>query len=190
MKKLFRQIQFLANIATIVIAILLSIVVVRTYIFPVAQPENPSVSSRIEKIPVDAPSAPKIKPNNINPIGQIVPLQGIDWKENKKTLIMFISTTCRFCTESGSFYKRLVKENSNKNLKLMAVLPQTVDEGREYLDKLEVNIDEIYNARLSSIGVASTPTLLLVDEQGKVMEMWKGKLSKVEENQLIQKLLG
>ena len=118
-----------------------------------------------------------------------MPLENVDWKNNKKTLVLYVSTNCRFCNESSPFYQRLVEKYADgKNLKLVAVLPQTVDEAKEHLKSLGVNINDVYNAQLRSIGVTATPTLLLVDESGIVSEMWRGKLSNDKETEVLNKL--
>ena len=70
----------------------------------------------------------------------------------------------------------------------MAVLPQSVEEGKDYLKGLGAGIDNVYNAQLGSIGVTATPTLLLVDENGIVSDMWRGKLSDDKEVEVINKL--
>lgn len=56
------------------------------------------------------------------------------------------------------------------------MLPQDVDEGRNYLGYLGVQVDEVLQAPLSSIDVSGTPTLMLMSRQGTVIRTWIGKL--------------
>jgi thiol-disulfide isomerase/thioredoxin len=187
MRKLYRKIQFLSNLATILIAVLLSLIAGKLYLFPTLQP--PNLSSSVETVRV--PAKPDLQPrmnSQVTPVGKAVPIQGIDWQKNKKTLVLYVSTKCHFCTESAPFYECLVKEHSSKNVNFMAVLPQSVDEGKDYLKGLGANIENVYNAQLSSIGVTATPTILLVDENGVVSDMWRGKLSDDKEKEVINKL--
>jgi hypothetical protein len=101
--------------------------------------------------------------------------RGLDGEQ--KTLVLYILTACRSCNESSPFYKCLVEKYSDgKNVKLVAVLPQTVEAAKEHLGSLGVNIKDFYNNQLSLVGVAAPPTLLFVDESGVVSDMWKGKL--------------
>lgn len=67
-------------------------------------------------------------------------------------------------------------------------MPQTVEEGKQYLKNLGVDISEVYNAKLASIGVTATPTLLLIDQSGVVSDMWRGKLSDDAEKEVLSKL--
>jgi peroxiredoxin len=185
MKKAFRQVQFLANIATIVIAILLSFVVIKPYLFTDGTAENVSA-----KRPNPASPASSVQPPQpqINPVGQTVSLQNVDWAKSKKTLVLYVSATCRFCTESAPFYQRLLQEVKSKDVKFVAVLPQPAEQGNDYLKKLDVKIDSVLQGSLQTIGVRSTPTLLLVNEAGTVTESWRGKLTPEKENEVMNKV--
>lgn len=189
MKKIFRNVQFLANLATIVIAVLLSFIVIKQYILPNSDTRNSNINLESGKSSATPALAPNSK-EKVNPVGKTVPLEKVNWKENKRTLVLYLSDTCRFCTESGPFYQKLVEKNSDDKIKLVTVLPQSVDEGKQYLEKLGVGIKDVHSSSLASIGVRSTPTLLLVNEDGIISEMWIGKLSNDKEEELLKRLFG
>ena len=90
-----------------------------------------------------------------------------DIAKDKRTLVLALSTQCHFCTESAPFFQRIRKETS-KNLKMVAVLPQPVSESHKYLEGEGVQVDDVRQAPLTTIGVRGTPTLLLVDNVGSV----------------------
>ncbi|MGI8641505.1 MAG: peroxiredoxin family protein [Pyrinomonadaceae bacterium] len=188
MRKTYRTSQFLSNIATVVIAILLCVITVKLF-FPTSPTVNIAGMPGPNNVPGNSTSSVTTAPPQITPIGKAMPLENIDWKNNKKTLVLYIATTCRFCNESSPFYKRLVEKYADdKNVKLVAVLPQTVNEAKEHLKSLGVNINDVYNAQLRSIGVTATPTLLLVNDSGVVSEMWRGKLTTDKETEVLNKL--
>ena len=56
-----------------------------------------------------------------------------------------------------------------------------MDEGRKYLEGQGVQVDDVKQATLNSIGVIGTPTLLLVDGKGTVAQVWEGKLKPDQE---------
>jgi thiol-disulfide isomerase/thioredoxin len=173
-ESLFRKIQFLANVAIVLIAVFLVGIVIKNFL---ATPE-PAASA-----PSNVPANPKPA---VSLTGKPMPLQNIDWAKNKKTLVLYISNKCHFCTESAPFYQRLAQEAAGKDIKLAAVLPQPVEQGQEYLKKLNVvGIDSVYQNSLSSLGVRGTPTILLVDENGKIINSWMGKLNSDRENQVL-----
>ena len=177
MKKIFRTAQFLSYLATIVIAITLPMLVPRS--------EAPSPKAALE----ETRESP-VQPNRAaSPVGKPVSLEGVNWKENRRTLILYLSTQCRYCHESSPFYQRLVAMNTkNKDLKLVAVLSQPVDDAVKYLKSNSIGIEQVYNGSLVNIGVRSTPTLLLVNEEGVVSDFWRGKLTPEKEEEVMKKI--
>jgi hypothetical protein len=123
------------------------------------------------------------------PIGKRLALPGIDWEKNQRTLVLALQTGCHFCSESSPFYQRIVKQRARfGSTQIVAVLPQTVDESREFLKKLGVTFDEIKQGSFGDIGVRGTPTLLLVNSAGIVTEAWRGKLPTEAENAVLARL--
>jgi 2-keto-3-deoxy-6-phosphogluconate aldolase len=82
-------------------------------------------------------------------------------------------------------YQRLVKEGG---VRLIAVVPQDAAEGRAYLDRLNVPIGDIRQMPLGAIGVEGTPTLMLVDDKGVVLNSWVGKLPTSTEAEVLSKI--
>ena len=156
------RLENLASLATILVSLLLSVVLIKVFLLP--QP-NPAASS---------PQQPRAG------MSMKKSLPGVDWAKNQRTLVLAISTQCHFCTESAPFFQRIEKERA-KDLKMVAVLPQTVDEGRKYLEGEGVHVDDVKQATLNAIGVNGTPTLLLVDGKGMVAKVWEGKLQPDQE---------
>jgi peroxiredoxin len=184
MKKAFRIVQFLANISVIILALVVSASLIRQYFF--SGPGEMVPVSSVRTFNNGVPPPPEKRPV-IAPTGKTFPLENIEWKE--KNLVLYLSTTCRYCKESAGFYQRLVKESAGKGVKLLAVLPQTDEENKSHLESLGVNIGEVYSSGLTSIGVSATPTLLLVDSKGTIVDTWKGKQPEEGENRILDKLL-
>jgi hypothetical protein len=160
------KLQSLANISTILVSLLLSAVLVKAFLLP-----------RPASAPVAAANLPQ-QPRAGMSIKDSLP--GVDWGKNGQTLVLALSTQCHFGTESAPFFQRIQNEAS-KDVKMVAVLPQTVEESRKYLETEGVHVDDVKQATLGSIGVRGTPTLLLVDNKGKVADVWQGKLDPDQE---------
>jgi hypothetical protein len=111
---------------------------------------------------------------------------GIDWKQNGQTLILALSSNCHFCTNSAPFYTKLVQKKGST--RLVAVLPQPEGEGRKYLEKLGVSVDEVRQLSPDRIGVRGTPTLILVDASGGIRSSWVGLLPPNAEMEVLGKL--
>lgn len=99
---------------------------------------------------------------------------GINWATNGRTLLIGMQTTCHFCTDSAPFFQKLAA--SSKNTRIVAVLPQSIEDSKQYLAKLAVRADDLKSSPLSEIAVAGTPTMLLVDGKGIVKNVWAGKI--------------
>lgn len=164
----YKKIELLANVAIIAVAVLLAVVLVRQYVLPGGRDA--------------ADAAPRIQK------GAKVEVAGVDWSKSNRTLILALQKGCHFCTESAPFYKRLAPAASEKNVRVVAVLPQTLEEGRGYLADMGVPVSEVAQASLDSINVPGTPTLILVDDKGVVIDSWVGKLPVAGEEQVLTRL--
>lgn len=163
---LLRKLEISANVAIIAVAILVGILLVRNYLI-----------------------VGHSKPQPQNLIGTKISLPDIDWANNGQTLLLVLQRGCRFCSESAPFYQRLVRDvGNNGNIRLVAVLPQEITEGKQYLQDLGVSINEVKQALPSSLGVRGTPTLLLVNDAGIVTETWNGKLPAEKESEVLNRL--
>jgi hypothetical protein len=106
------------------------------------------------------------------------------------TLVLALSKDCRFCHESVEFYQKLAafKNSSPQGLRLVAVLPQSKEDAESYLKEQKIEVDEVVSMEVTKLGVRGTPTLLLLDGQNKLEELWVGKLSGEQESQVIDRL--
>jgi hypothetical protein len=155
----FKKIEAAANIAVIALVGLFGWTVLRGNFAPSSSPNL-----------VAQPSGPKVGLS----LNQS-PLKDVTWAKNKSTLVLGLQTTCHFCTKSGPFFQKLAATASG-NTKIVAVLPQTVEQSKQYLSGLGVHVDEIRSTTLASISVSGTPTLMLVDDKGVIRNVWVGKL--------------
>jgi thioredoxin-related protein len=167
MSSLYRRIELLSNIAIIVVALLLGVVLVKKYF---------------------AGSPPATNTREIS-AGTKIALTDVDWSKSRQTILIVLSQRCHFCSESMPFYQRLTQEVKDySDTRLIAVLPQPPGEGQKYLDNLGLAIKDVKQAELSSIQVRGTPTLILVDSRGVVTDVWVGKLSSDKETEVISKV--
>ena len=161
-----RKLEMLVNVAIIVATVAVCAVLAKQYLFNGAaeRSHGPAVGSKIE-------------------------LAGMDLSGEERTLVLVLQKGCHFCTESGPFYQRLTREAAARggSVKLLAVLPQDADEGRRYLNGLGVDIERVTQARLGSLGVSGTPTLIMLT-RGKVSDVWVGALTPGREAEVINKL--
>jgi hypothetical protein len=172
-------VALLANVATIAIAILLGVAVAQLH--SLAKPTKPAGQTTVaaaQPIPFEPLHA-----------GTKMPIAGVDWGKNERTLLMALSQGCRYCSASAPFYQRLTKEMAGrKNIGVLAVFPQPVNDARNYLSKLGVSVADIRQVSFDDLGVLGTPTLILVDKAGFVTNAWRGQLPANKEDEVLSLL--
>lgn len=173
-----KVVNLVANVALIIVAVLLCAVIGKDYFAPRLVGPPSKVDAKVD--------APSLNLHNEVQPGERVSLSGVDWSKSNHTLLLAISSKCNFCSESASFYQRLAKERDK--IQLVAVLPQSTSEGQAYLESLKVSVDDIRHASLFSLGVKGTPTLILVDGTGRAIKSWLGKLDASQEADVMSSL--
>jgi thioredoxin-related protein len=162
--KIAKKIEVAANIAILVTACLVAVFFVKNY------------------------RAARTEQHHTIVVGTRFALKNINWGASRKNIVLALSTSCHYCTESAGFYRELAKECKAHNVRTFAVLPQTVSEAQLYLGNEGVNVDEILQASLPSLEITGTPTLLLIGKEGKVEHVWYGKLPSEDEKDVLTKL--
>lgn len=166
MERAYKRVELIANIAIILVAISLVVVLVKRFVF-----------------------TPRNEPTLQSNVGAKLSQPDIDWSKSNKNVVLMLSNTCHFCTESAPFYKRLVQEQTQRGtFRLTAVLPQPVSDGQKYLNELGVGINDIKQLTPGAIRTSGTPTILLVDSSGVVTDEWLGKLPPEKENEVLSRL--
>jgi hypothetical protein len=157
-----KKIEMAANIAIIIAALGFTVFVVRYY---TANRSHQGIS-----------------------VGTKFGVQNIQWQDNKKNIVLGLSTECHFCTESAGFYRELVQQCKQEHVRTIALLPQPIPAAQEYLKNEGVQVDEIRQAALPDVGITGTPTLLMVSDAGLVKNVWIGKLPENTEKEVLAKV--
>lgn len=166
-KKRF-NLETVTNIAIIVLCIIASTVLVRNFFFapkPPPRPGEAKVGDKIEAVKAVLPAG------------------------SQKTLVVAISPTCGYCTQSMPFYKKLMEERDRKGspVKIVGVVPapQAKAPEEEHMDAAGLKFDNLADVDFGAIKAPATPTLLLVDAAGTVEKIWVGKLDEKGEKQVL-----
>lgn len=114
-------------------------------------------------------------------------IPGLNFTAAQKTLILFIRSTCRYCTESMPFYRALIASaTKNRSLQIAVVSTETVEATRAYLTEHGLSIDPTRVVHATGLKVSGTPTLILVDGNGQVLRLWRGQIPKQGESKVLQ----
>ena len=63
-----------------------------------------------------------------------------------------------------------------------------MEEEQEILNKNNVTVDKIVQLDMDEMRVQGVPTMLLVDKEGKVLEVWNGRLPPEEQEKVLANL--
>jgi thiol-disulfide isomerase/thioredoxin len=114
-------------------------------------------------------------------VGERLTIPNVDWAQNKKSLVFFLKKDCPYCTSSAGFYRQLVEDATRRNVKCVAVFPNTPEEARKYLQYIELPIDNIHTGSLGDYKISGTPTVLFVDKNAIVRSVWIGAQTEKEQ---------
>ena len=160
-----------ANIAIIVVCAIAAVVLIRNQFFPPRPPGVPEGAKKGEQFAQ---------------IQQVLPA-GTD-----KALVVAVQPGCHYCNDSMPFYKRLLDERNQKGSQVKFIAAVPADEAKaEELQKFAAvgaKPDDMVKLDFASVKVPGTPTLMLVDNTGKVLDVWVGKLEADKEKEVLEVL--
>lgn len=167
MSKIPRKIELTANVLIIAVALLIVGIFAQRHFFP---------------------TAPTRVPPKLPAVGDKVALANFDWSKSDKNVLLVLRVGCRFCSESAGFYKNLVQQSNGKNVNVVAVLPQGKEEAEKYLKDLGISGIQVRQSELDPLKVEATPTIIVADHEGKVTNVWLGKLKPEKESEVLARL--
>lgn len=167
MNKAYQNLQMLANVLIIIVAILITGVFIQRYIFP-----NFSTSSK----------------SVVPTIGEKVVVTDVDWSKSNKNVLLVLQKGCIFCTSSANFYRKLIEQTKDKGVNIIAFFPQSKEEAENYLNDLGISGIEVRHSELDSLFVTGTPTIIVTDDKGQITDIWVGKLQSEKEAEVLAKL--
>lgn len=119
-------------------------------------------------------------------VGEPVTVPGLDFARAARTLVLVVRSTCIHCTESLPFYRSLRREQiAGGKVRLVAVGLEEYDRVADYLARNGIQVDQVIAMKTRELKVPGTPTAILVDRAGAVVQIWPGRLSPDKETELI-----
>jgi hypothetical protein len=172
------KLDTLANIAIIVVCAIAAAVLVRNQFFP---PRPPGAPPQAEKGETYAQ------------------LKGVVPAGSSRALVVAVQPGCHFCNDSMTFYKQLLDQRNQKasQVKFIAAVPandkpedakKLVDDESAKFAAVGAQPDSMVNLDFAAVKVPGTPTLMLVDNNGKILNVWVGKLDPGTEKEVLKTL--
>lgn len=125
--------------------------------------------------------------------GQILPqLNGIDYTAAPRTLMIMMSTKCKFCLASVPFYRQISEMGETKggSLHVVAAFPNSSEGVVQFAAENHFPLEAVANLNLDEVGLRYTPTLVLVDKSGTILNTWVGQLTPEGEKNVLERLTG
>jgi hypothetical protein len=126
-----------------------------------------------------APSAYKIG-------DRLEEVKGLDITLAEKTLVLYLRSTCKFCTASMPFYRTIAQRSGAARLAVVGPEPEEVL--RDYVDQHSFVPDALVSVPFGRLRFAGTPTLALLDANGRMLAIWRGQLPPNTEAEVRQAL--
>jgi hypothetical protein len=157
------KLDLFANIVVIIVGLVWSTIFVRNYFFAAPSGFEP------------------FKPGEF--LGEV---PGTDWSKHDRTLVIALKIGCTYCEQSMPFYRKLSEMEANTQL--VVVFPDKKEAVENYLAMHKLRIRAISGLPLKSLKVGGTPTLILLDGNGRVLRSWAGLLSARGEEDVLKHL--
>jgi thioredoxin-related protein len=125
-------------------------------------------------------------------VGDKLPnLDGWDWTAHEKTLVLVLRKGCHFCEDSAPFYQRLavIQKRDGSTSSIVAVFPDSADVVQHVVQSEGLEVQTLSGVSLEELKISGTPTLLLVDKRGMVLNAWIGVLSPRQELEVIKAMV-
>lgn len=171
--KATRALDTATNVAVVVSAILFVALGIRYFSFT----SNPPVSGAAAVY---------------DPGDRIDPIPGLTYDQAERTVLLFLSSTCIYCTESMPFYRSLAEaqRDSPGLFRLVAVTKEDKNVMANYLGSHALTVDQITTVAADQpFRLRLTPTLVLVDRDGKATQSWVGALSEDNKAEVLRAIL-
>jgi thiol-disulfide isomerase/thioredoxin len=113
-----------------------------------------------------------------------------DGSLSSRNVVVALSTHCRFCRASAPLYRELAAAAARNptSASFIVLTMEPMDQMRAFLDQLGISASRVVEVP-ESLQIRVTPTMLLVDQKGVVVDAMLGELPKANEQKPV-KFLG
>ena len=123
-----------------------------------------------------------VRPRPADFIGKRVTLPNVRWRTNNVVIAM--TSHCPYCVRSVPLYQKLataVGESPDRGA-LFVLNPEEDGVIKKFLADQHVSVTEVVRLPLNTLGIHATPTMLMVDGRGIVVNAFIGVLPAEKEN--------
>jgi thiol-disulfide isomerase/thioredoxin len=123
--------------------------------------------------------------------GSTVTLKDISWTKSTQTVVLFMSAHCHWCQKSVPLYQAVsALHKTAGGFQFVVVSNDPPGQTESFLKENSIEVDKVLSPVPGSLGIRGTPTILLVDQSGKVSFSHKGMMAKAIDDQFLKRLAG
>ncbi len=94
---------------------------------------------------------------------------------DRPTLLVWVRSTCSFCTESMPLYRQLVADPDRRSA-ITFIGPEAIETLKAYLGRFRIVPDAVISGGSARLRLSGTPRILLVAPDGRIEAAWLGYL--------------
>lgn len=107
--------------------------------------------------------------------GEVLPpLAGVRYADKERTVLLFLSSHCQFCSASMPFYAKLSAARHSGGLQLVVLGGEPELTLAQYIAGYHLEVDYVRTIRPGDLKVVATPTVILANRTGQVEGLWRG----------------
>jgi len=110
----------------------------------------------------------------------ITPPTGVQFDVHANTVLLYLSSSCRFCTASMPFYAKLASARNEGDFEIVVVGSEPRESLTAYVLQHGLDAGGIVSVARGSFKSSGTPTVVIVDRSGRVQGAWTGLLGDQE----------
>jgi len=105
--------------------------------------------------------------------GQSIDAPAAWYADAPRTLVLFARASCAACEKAQPFLKQLVAAMAGQGGAVMAHPPGAEADDRRFAKSLGIGDGDVF-VTPAGLRVRATPTIVLVDRQGRILDAWEG----------------
>ncbi len=158
--------RIIVNISLVILSLCFIILVIKSYFFSSSD-----------------------KPKRNFRVGDQINIPAFNFKAGKTNIFLILHSSCQYCVKSAYFYETLSKEVSDLDNTELTVFSSDADfQMKEFLIKSNLANLNVFTIDFAQIGFNATPVLMIVNDEGKIEDIWVGYLPPNKENEVRLKL--
>jgi len=120
-------------------------------------------------------------------VGDSLTVPGASWKHSRMNLVIALRSDCPYCAASLPLYRKIsdLARSSNKDVSVVAVSSESPATVKNFLSKAQVRLDGVYQSDLAPLGIPGTPTIVVVDHEGIIQQLFVGELPEARQKVLL-----